>query len=81
MRLKMCKKILKEIFADVFRLPIEKINEDLHRNEVEYWDSVGHMSLIIAIEKHYNVELSTDQILALDSYVKAQNILKDLGIN
>jgi acyl carrier protein len=80
MGLKMCKKILKEIFADVFRLPIESINEDLQRNQVEYWDSVGHMALIIAIEKHYNLELSTEQILALDSYAKAQDILKDLGI-
>ena len=42
---------------------------------VELWDSVGHMSLVAALEDTFDIMLETDDIIDLSSYEKGKEIL------
>lgn len=44
-------------------------------NEIEEWDSVGHMSLIAEIEEAFDIMMETEDIIDLSSYEKGKEIL------
>ncbi len=41
----------------------------------EQWDSVGHMSLVAAIEEAFDIMMDTDDIIDFSSYEKGKEIL------
>ena len=43
---------------------------------VELWDSVGHMTLVAALEDAFDIMLETDDIVDLSSFEKGIEILK-----
>lgn len=44
------------------------------------WDSVGHMSLIAALEDTFDIMMETDDIIDLSSYEKGKEILAKYNI-
>lgn len=40
------------------------------------WDSVGHMTLIAALEDTFDIMLDTDDVIDLSSYEKGKEILE-----
>ncbi len=42
---------------------------------IEAWDSVGHMSLVAALEESFDIMMDTDDIIELSSYEKGKEIL------
>jgi acyl carrier protein len=42
---------------------------------IKSWDSVGHMTLISALEEAFDIMLDTDDILDLSSYENGMEIL------
>lgn len=51
--------------------------EGLVYQGVESWDSVGHMSLISALEEAFDIMMDTDDIIDFNSYEKGKEILSD----
>ena len=47
---------------------------------VEFWDSVGHMTLVAAIEDAFDIMMDTDDIIDLSSYEKGKEILKKYDV-
>ncbi len=47
---------------------------------VELWDSVGHMSLVAALEDAFDIMMDTDDIIDLSSYEKGKEILKKYNV-
>lgn len=46
----------------------------------ELWDSVGHMTLVAALEDAFDIMLDTDDIIDLSSYEKGMEILKKYDV-
>ncbi|WP_084597719.1 acyl carrier protein [Micromonospora chokoriensis] len=67
--------LLEEAFRAGLDLPddttVKSLSYGGHRN----WDSLGHMSLIVAIEQAFDVELDEDEVLRIDSYAAAAAML------
>ena len=40
------------------------------------WDSIAHMQLITAIEEEFGIMIDTNDMLAMNSYPKAKEIVK-----
>ena len=66
----------KKLFIEALSLKDESINNNLEYNAVPEWDSIGHMSLISAIEEAFSISMETDDIIDFSSYKKGMEILK-----
>ena len=47
----------------------------LKYQDVEAWDSVGHMGLIASLEEAFGIMMDTDDIIDFGSYEKGKEIL------
>lgn len=68
------------IFCELFSLPEGFDPETVKLNETEDWDSVGHMSLITALEDTFDIMMETEDILGFVSYREGIEILKKYNI-
>lgn len=55
-------KELQEIFKDVLDNDDIVLNEATNANDIDEWDSLSNIQLIVAIEKHYKVKFNTQEI-------------------
>jgi acyl carrier protein len=69
-------KKLEEIVADFFNEDIKKISENTSQKDIEKWDSLNSLLLINEIEKEYNITISIDDIIEINSILDIKNILK-----
>ncbi len=54
-----------EVFRDVFDDPSLVVTEETTAEDVDGWDSLTHINLIIAIEKLFGVKFATAEISRL----------------
>lgn len=54
--------------------------EKLKYNDIQEWDSIGHMSLISGLEEEFKITFETDQIINFSSFKKGKEILSKLGV-
>jgi len=52
----------------------------LKYQDVPGWDSVGHMSLIAALEEAFDIMMDTDDIIDLSSFEKGKEILEKYDV-
>jgi len=53
---------LNKILADSFEISETEVLKDLGMDDISSWDSLTHMSLIVAIEDEFEIELTGDDI-------------------
>jgi len=68
-----------EAFTESFEIPAEEV-ENLKYQDIPAWDSVGHMSLIAALEDAFDIMMDTDDIIDFDSFEKGMELLKKYDI-
>lgn len=51
--------------------------EGLEYQAIAEWDSVGHMTLVSAIEEAFDIMMDTDDIIDFSSYEKGKEILSN----
>ncbi len=68
------------IFEDVFGLPRDRFSENLAPEDVTHWDSVGHMNLVLRLEKDFQQRFEVDEIMDMSSAGKIVAILRSKGI-
>jgi acyl carrier protein len=56
------KERLQEIFRDIFDDEELVITEDMSANDIEDWDSLAQINLIIAIEKEFKVKFNLEEV-------------------
>lgn len=61
-------------FIETFEITEDQL-QGLKYQDVTSWDSVGHMSLIAALEDAFDIMMDTDDIIDLNSYEKGKEIL------
>ena len=61
-------------FVEALGVKEEQV-EGLEYQAVTEWDSVGHMTLIAALEDAFDIMMDTDDIIDLSSYEKGKEIL------
>lgn len=69
---------LSAVFVDALELGEGVEVEKLEYRGIEAWDSVGHMTLVAAIEDEFGVQLDTDQVIDLSSFKVALDLVKEL---
>ena len=68
-------------FAETLQIDPVKVTDDLKYNTIAEWDSVGHMSLVAALEETFGILLDTDDIIDLSSVAQARAILAKYDVS
>ena len=68
-------------FMECFSVDKTKLKKNLEYNSISQWDSVGHMSMIAALEEAFDVVFEMDDIIDFSSYNTGKEILKKYKIN
>ena len=50
------------IAGDLFSVPAAQIHADSSPETIENWDSVQHLSLVLAVEEKFGVQFSPEEI-------------------
>ncbi len=66
-------------FTDSFEISEDQVSA-LEYQSIVQWDSVGHMSLIAAIEDAFGIMMDTDDIIDFSSFEKGKEILKKYNV-
>ena len=69
---------LKAIFKEVFDLEIT--DQNLTRDDISKWDSMGHLGLILEIEMRFGTSFSVKETMEMISTDIIKQILHDHGI-
>ena len=71
---------MKERVEKVFREILEDedfiFNLDLRIEDIEGWDSLVHIQIILALEEEFNIKLTTQQITQIKSLKDIMDILE-----
>lgn len=61
-------------FQETFDISEEQ-TKGLEYQAISEWDSVGHMSLVAALEETFDIMMDTDDIIDFSSFEKGKEIL------
>ena len=67
---------LAEVFADVFDEDTIQITPELSAKDVDGWDSLTHIRLILTIEKAFKIKFSTSEIGRLENVGDLVSLIK-----
>jgi citrate synthase len=58
---------VKNVLAEEWRLEPSAIPDDAALNRFERWDSLGHITILLALQSRFALELTADTVQALTS--------------
>lgn len=65
------------LLAEVLQIPAATITDDLAMTDLDIWDSLKHMELIMTLEQSLGLQLSFDEIVRMRSVGEIKRVLKE----
>jgi acyl carrier protein len=72
---------IKEIMANIFGVDATSIREDASKDNIENWDSLRHMDLVLALEEEFGVSIPDEDAANITSFALIRLVLKELKGN
>jgi acyl carrier protein len=70
---------VKAVLAEVLHVLPAIITDDLAMQDVDAWDSLKHMELIVSLENTFELQLSFDEIVNMKSVGDIKLVLEERG--
>lgn len=67
---------LRDLFRKVFGDESLELTEAMTAGDVPGWDSLNHISLIVAVEKKFKVSLTTKEVASLNNVGELMKLLE-----
>ena len=71
---------VENVLSDVLQMPVTAITDDLTMKDSDAWDSLKHMELVVALEQSFDIQLSFDEIVAMQSVSQIKRVLRERGV-
>ena len=71
---------LKQVLADVFKIDFQTINDETSVDNVEKWDSLNHLNLVLALEEAFDISFTEEQTIEILNYPLIKMVLQDHGV-
>lgn len=68
-------KRLEEVIRKVFPIDTETIDEEWTSDDIPEWDSVGHLDLIMEIERSFSVKIEIEEMFEVEKLGDITTIL------
>ena len=66
---------IKKIMAEIFEINIDNISNGLSPSDIDNWDSLRHLMLIVEIEKKFEIKFTDDELISLIDYTSICKII------
>jgi acyl carrier protein len=66
---------LTNAISELFGIPAESVRPETGRDSLPEWDSIGHLMLILSVEKAYGIRFPAAELGELTSSQKIQDAL------
>jgi acyl carrier protein len=70
---------LQKVFRGVFDNDELVITPEMTADDIDDWDSINHVNLVLAVEREFKVRLSSSKIAGLKNVGELANLLKTAG--
>jgi acyl carrier protein len=67
---------LSQILSDNFKISMEETSKNFGMKDINNWDSLSHMNLIVTIENEFNIQLTGDEIAEMTTFDKIREIVQ-----
>jgi acyl carrier protein len=64
------------ILNDVMQLELDPQIDDVQREQIEQWDSVNHLRLVMELEETFDSTLSDEEVLSMQSLQQIERVLQ-----
>lgn len=69
-----------QIFIEVLEVKENELNNEFTFENIEKWDSLGHITLITELEDSFEFMFETEDILNFRSYENGKRLLEKYGV-
>ncbi len=66
---------INRVLAENLQVSLEDVSKNLKMEDVDHWDSLSHMNLIVALENVLKIELSGDDIAEMTTFDSVRAIV------
>jgi acyl carrier protein len=67
---------LHQLFADVLEIDPSSVTPESSPETIDEWDSFAHMRLVMAIENEFNLTMTMEQVLSIESFSDLRKIVE-----
>ena len=68
---------LDEVFQDVFDDESIHVTADTTAKDIEDWDSLEHINLVVAIENHFGMKFNMNEVTTMKNVGEMVQIIKE----
>lgn len=72
---------LAALLAEIFGLRASEISPKLSKEDIDSWDSLRQMDLIVSLEREYNLALDMSDIVEMRGVESIISVLQRKGVN
>jgi len=59
---------IKNVMASIFDVELDQINDTTTQGDLENWDSMGHMNLVVALEEEFELVFDEEEIIEMMNF-------------
>jgi acyl carrier protein len=67
---------LRQIVVDTLKIKESDYNEDLAAGDLPAWDSIGHVNLLMAVEREFEVAFDVTDAIDIESVADLQDMVR-----
>ncbi len=68
---------LKQVISDILVVDVNTINDNSSPDNIQQWDSLTHIKLVMALEAEFNVKLTPEDMMDMLSVKLIRMILEE----
>lgn len=70
--------IIQQVMAEIFEVPAESITKDSNQDNIEGWDSLHHIKMIVALERKFDITIPDEEVTNMISYKFIEQVINKL---
>ena len=68
---------IREVMSEILHVSPDDIAPDTSRSDIETWDSVEHLNLMLAMEERFGISLEVEDLSKMTSVPAIQEVLAE----
>ena len=71
-------KKVKELIANVLNVSVDEVTDDTEIGELEEWDSLHNVQILVALEEEFNIKMTPDLLMDLETVEDIVDLIEEL---